>query len=428
MHETNFDIQISNLSKIEGRANLDVKVRDGIVEDVKLKISENKRFYTRAVVGKPALSVPSIVARICGTCSIAHLTACIKAVEDAFALTPSEQTLELRKLALNGLIIRDHAMHLYLFSLPDIFGKDSILEFEGPLEKWVKQAFKVKSAGNSLCTTIAGKAVHPPFEVVGSFSRIPNAENVKQTITELKECRNDVIELIQAFHASDFVFDRETFFISLVNQDFNFLDGELESTSGTCIPKNSFFKYFKRIVIPYSQATGFTFQGQGYRVGALSRLNLNKKSLHKNTRKDAEKFLKKFPSNNIFDNNLAQAIETLHCIDSSVEKLETLEFKEEPRVEVKPRQGNGIGVIEAPRGTLYYALSTTQDGKISQADLVIPTQQNQVNMEKDIAELVNSLLKKKASKHQIQMEVEHLIRAYDPCMSCASHFLKINWL
>ena len=147
------------------------------------------------------------------------------------------------------------------------------------------------------------------------------------------------------------------------------------------------------------------------------------------TKKDAEKYLKVFPSDSIFNNNLAQAIEMLNEVDSSVEILENLKLslkKEEP-VKVFPKAGRGVGVIEAPRGTLYYSLEFDSKGNVTNCDLCIPTQQNIIHLEKNVAAYVEVLLRKGMDKNKISLEVEKVIRAYDPCMSCATHFLKIDW-
>ena len=162
-------------------------------------------------------------------------------------------------------------------------------------------------------------------------------------------------------------------------------------------------------------------------VGALARLNLNKKGLHKNTKKDAQKYLKIFPSNNIFHNNLAQGIEILHAIDHSIEIMESKTFKEEEPIAVIPKACEGVGLIEAPRGALFYRLKMDKTGIILNGDIVVPTQQNQINMELDIKNLVQKHISK-LSKEQITYEIEKLIRSYDPCISCASHFLKVNWV
>jgi coenzyme F420-reducing hydrogenase alpha subunit len=192
------------------------------------------------------------------------------------------------------------------------------------------------------------------------------------------------------------------------------------------IPEAHYWEHLQRVIIPYSQAAGFELEGKDFMVGALARMNLNRDKLHRETRRDLAKYIRMFPSENIYHNNLAQAIEIMHCIDHSIEILENTEFKNEPKTEFKIKEGRGVGVIEAPRGTLYYAISLDKEGKINYGNLVIPTAQNQIKMENDIKTLVSQNLDK--NKHLIQHEIEKLIRAFDPCMTCATHFLKVKWI
>jgi len=426
MHD-NIDINIEQLSKTEGHADLQVKVRNGKVEDVKLKISENKRFYTQAVRRRHYSSIPQFVSRICGTCSIAHLTCSIKAVEKCFRIQPSEQTQLLRKLSVYGMMIRDHALHLYFFCLPDIFVKDSIFDFDESKEYLVKQAFVVKGVGNNLSKVIAGRAVHPPFQKIGYFSHIPSPESINEILNQLKTTREYVFELIEIFYKSDFNFTRETNFISLVSDDYSFLEGSILTSTGLNVNEEDFWNYLERIIIPYSQATGFRFSAKEYMVGALARMNLSNNKLCSVSKKNLSKYLRIFPSNNIYHNNLAQAIEILHCIDHSIQLLEESDFKSEPPPKITLKgEGRGVGVIEAPRGTLYHHLDIDKDSKVTYANFVIPTAQNQIKMENDIRLLLPRILNK--TKHEIHHELEKVIRAYDPCMSCASHFLKLKWI
>jgi coenzyme F420-reducing hydrogenase alpha subunit len=425
MHK-NFDITLKDLSKIEGRASLDIKVRGGMLLDVKLKISESKRFYTQAVRGKFFSNIPLLVSRICGTCSIAHLTCCTEAVEKAIGIRPSEQTILLRKLAMYGTVLRDHAMHLYFFCLPDIFNKDSVLDFEGREKEFLHEALHVKAAGNALATLVAGRAVHPTYAVVGGFTSFPKKDDITKVVKQLKEVRPYVFDLIDIFFRNDWEFKRDTDFVALATKDFSFLEGEIRSTEGLHVPEKEYYNHLQRVVIPYSQASAYEFEGKEYMVGALARINLGRQNLHKSVRKEAGRYLLPFPSNNIFHNNLAQAIEMLHCIDHSIELLEATDFKEERPVVAKPKRGIGVGVIEAPRGTLYYMMNLDSVGKIVEGNIVIPTAQNQINMQNDIWDLVEQNLDK--TKEEIQQRVERLIRAYDPCMSCATHFLKVNWI
>lgn len=420
------EIRLENISKIEGHGSLDIKIKDKKVKYVKLKITENKRFYTQAVRGKSALSLPQLTCRICGTCSTAHLTCCSEAVERAIGYTPSKQTILLRKLSMYGTIIRDHAMHLYLFCLPDILGKDSILDFSKNQEKLIRNAFAIKGSGNNLSKTIAGRAIHATFAEVGRFNHIPQKEEIKKAINELKSVRDFVIDFTEMFYDSKFKLERDTDFVSLVTNDYSFLQGEIRDSTGLRIPEEKYLEHLSRVVIPYSQASGYEFEGRGYMVGALARMNLNKGNLHRDTKKDMSKFIKVFPSKNIFHNNIAQSIEILHSIDHSIEILESNEFKEEAHVPVVVKAGEGVGLIEAPRGTLYYMLSIEKDGKVRYGNIVVPTQQNQINMERDVLKLVEDKID--LEKAKLEYEIEKLIRAYDPCMSCASHFLRINWI
>jgi coenzyme F420-reducing hydrogenase alpha subunit len=423
MHR-DIDFSIEGISKIEGHASLDVKIRSGKVEDVKLRVSEDKRFYTQAVRGKNALNVPMITSRICGTCSFAHLLCAVHAVEDAFEVQPSEQTMILRKLASYGSIIRDHSMHLYMFCLPDIFEKDSILDFDSTEEHWVKECFKVKGVGNELATLMGGRAVHPTNLLVGGVQNVPAKENIKKTVEDLKGIKEDVLKLIEVFHSRPFVFNQDTRYVCSKNDDYSYTGSGIIDSEGAVIEKKDFMDHFFRVVIPYSEAVGYELEGRDYVVGALARMNLNSKNLKKETKESASEFIKVFPSNNIFHNNLAQAIEVLNAIHSSIEILESNEFKEE-KISVEVKKGEGIGVVEAPRGLLYYHLNIDSTGKITDANLVIPTSQNQVRMQMDVKRVIEDNIDKE--KDVIVKEVEKLVRAYDPCMSCATHFLHVNW-
>ena len=425
MHKQNLDVSINKISKIEGHADLDIKVRDGKVEKVDLRVMENKRFYTQAVKGKDYNTVPQLVSRICGTCSIAHLTACIEAIEKTLEIKPSKQTMLMRKLTMYSLMIRDHALHLYFFVMPDLFNLDSLLDLEEEKKELIHEALHVKEAGNNLSNLIAGRAVHAPFEQVGGFSNMPDKDKIKEVIKELKSIRKFILNLAEILFNCDWELKRKINFVALTTKDFSFLEGKINSTTGAKIEEENYWDHLHNVVMPYSQATGFKFEGKEYMVGALARINLNKEALHDNTKKDMKKYLDLFPSNNIYDNNLAQAIEMMHSVDHSIEILENTEFKAEEPVKPKKLTGEGVGVIEAPRGTLYYWLAI-DDGKIRYANLIIPTAQNLMNMKEDIRKMVVDNIDN--GEEFIRKEAEKIIRAYDPCMSCASYFLKINFI
>jgi len=431
MHK--FDIDLKNISKIEGHTHLEAKVRGGKVQSCKLKITEGKRFFREAVIGKSYKTVGQTMSRICGTCSSAHALGSIEAVEKALGIKVSRQTILLRNLLSNAGHLRDHAMHLYFFCLPDILGFDSVLDFDEnnkEQHELIHDALDVKEAGNVLCAIVGGRAVHPPNAVVGGFSKFPKKKDLLKAKEKLEECRDKIIKIIDVFHKRDEKFNRKINYAGLINKDYNFLEGKIKTSEGVIIGEKDYDKHLQEVVLPYSSAEGAKWKGKDFMVGALARINVNKESLHKKTQKDVKEYLKEFPSDNIFHNNLAQAIECLHIIDSSIDMIDKVkdskkEKPAEPKIEDKDYEG--VGVVEAPRGTLYYKIKIDGRGIVTDCDLCIPTQQNIIHMEKGIAKYIESMLDEK-SKNEISMGVEKMIRAYDPCMSCATHFLKIDWI
>lgn len=427
----NLELTIADITKIEGKASCEIKVKEGKVEKVEFTIAEYKRFYTQAIRGKDIVALPQLTARICGTCSNAHLLCALKAVENAIGLTPSPQTILLRKLLNYGLIIRDHALHLYVFALPDLFDRDSILDFDenNPFEhKLLDDTFAVKAAGNKLGKCVGGRSVHAPFLTVGGFLKLPLQEELLKCITDLEAIRPKVIDLIKVFAQNDETLIREDLdFAALTDSEYSFLYGDLIRTDGSRVSAEKYGEFLHHVTIPYSQASGYKFAGRIYMVGALARLNLAKEKLHRETKKSAAEYLNLFPSRNIFHNNLAQAIEILHAIDSAVEIINKIDIKDEKLIPAVRRQGVGIGVIEAPRGALYYRLEVEETGKIKKGQIVVPTGQNQIGIETSIRQYLTDNIGKIDKKEEIEHFVERIVRAYDPCMSCASHFLKFKW-
>jgi coenzyme F420-reducing hydrogenase alpha subunit len=429
---------MEHITKVEGNASLLLKVENGKVMDVKFAIMEYKRFFTEAMKGKAIAAIPAHLARICGTCSNAHIMCSIEACEDALNITPTAQTKLLRALTMHGLIIRDHALHLYLFSMPDIFGKDAFLDFdENNLKEhqMLHDGFDMKSAGNFLATLIAGRSVHATYPVVGGYLKFPDQAGVDEAIMKLKNIRPAVLRLIEVFKNAPFHFDRQTKFMALVpDENFGYIDGSILTSKNEKFDEEEFRAHLEHTVLPYSEASAYTYKGESYMVGSLARINLAKDKLHPKTKESLEEVLKLFPSTDIFYNNLAQAIEILHSVDESIDILSNNKFVAESAVKGEAKEDAvGVGVIEAPRGTLYHKVVIGADGKVKEGEVVVPTGQNQINIEKDVATLVQEILDKSASdntepdKNKIAFEIEKLIRAYDPCMSCASHFLKVEW-
>ncbi|KPJ85141.1 hypothetical protein AMJ57_04255, partial [Parcubacteria bacterium SG8_24] len=281
------DLSLDHISKIEGAASLEVRIRDAKVEHVHLKIMEYKRFYTRAIEGKPAVAVPQLLSRICGTCSNAHVMCAVEAAERALGVKPSPKTMRLRHLTMYGLNIRDHALHLYLFAMPDMYGKDSFLDFDEDDEEQhqhLHDAFDIKAAGNYLSTLVAGRSVHATYPTVGGFMKHPDEAGIGEAVKRLKEIRPAVLRMIDTFRKCDFSFDRQTEFMALVPSDhFGFIDGEIVSSDGCRVGEQDFRQHLEHVVLPYSMASAYTHEGKEFMVGALARVNLAKDKLHPQT-------------------------------------------------------------------------------------------------------------------------------------------------
>ena len=426
------EITIENITKIEGTASLKVKIEDNLVTDVKFIIKDYRRFYTHSDRGKPVVAVPSFLSRICGTCSLSHLFCALEALEKSQGVTPSVQTMLLRRLAYNGLMIRDHALHLYFFVLPDLLNIDSILDIPEDHHDFGHQllhdSFDIKTAGSDLTTAIAGATIHAPLPTFGGFLRLPDPSVFPKLIKQLQTIRPQILRGVDAFADMPDSLVRNSDYLCLQNsRDYNFLQGEVINSQGKRIPEVRFRDFLSSVVIPYSQSEGYTFSDshQDYLVGSLARLNLNKNMLNSRTQNSVKSHLDVFPSNNIYHNNLAQAIEMLQCVDDSLDILETLSIVPEVPIPIPLRNGVGVGVIEAPRGILYHLAEVDNQGLITNYDVIVPTAQNQINIENDVKKYFSENLSK--DHDTLRLEAEKIIRAYDPCMSCATNFLKIDW-
>ena len=429
MHTTNLDLTLDEITKIEGTAALNLKIRDGVVTECHFGIVEMRRFFQQAVRGKAITSLPHLLARICGTCSNAHLLCSLKSVEQALGVTPSSQAALLRKLLNYGLMIRDHGLHLYVFVLPDLFNRESILAFDeaNPTEhELVHDCFAVKEAGNKLGIITGGRSVHAPLLTVGGMSEVPPKQALLDLIPALEEVRPRILRLIDVFLSCTFSLTQDLKFLALMDKEFSFLSGDIKTSDGITIAPSEFQTHLTRREIPYSQATGYLFDGHIHMVGALARLNLNAGALHPKTKQDAAKAIEQFPSNNIFHNNLAQAIEMLHAVDASIDLINQYQAIPETAPTLSPKETAGIGIIEAPRGTLFHKVEITGDGKVKNSNVIVPTGQNQIGIERSIHDFVQANVEK--SESELTVEIQKIIRAYDPCMSCATHFLKLRFI
>jgi coenzyme F420-reducing hydrogenase alpha subunit len=428
MHHATFNFSVKQITKIEGHASLDVEVSAGEITKCRFAIVDYKRFYTKAVEGKPAMASPAMLSRICGTCSNAHIMASLKAIEQAMGIIVTPATNVRRELVNAGMYIRDHALHLIVFVLPDVYNVDSILDFDenDPIQRaMIENLFKLKAAGNHLAIFSGGRSVHAPEMAVGGFTKAVDQAQIPQLIEELKQVRPIAIQLTQLYAQVNFNLTRNNRYAALRGENhYDYIFSRtLKDHTGRTMPDTEYRSHLQHMAIPYSQASGYQFDGQDFFVGSLARVNLNADQLHANTQKDLADILKLFPSDNVFHNNVAQAIEIVDSIDRAIDLLNQGPFDYAPPVPAAQPSGKGIGIIEAPRGALYH-YAEIDNNIVSHYEVIVPTGQNQINVENDLKLLIEKNMD--LDTPALQHECEKLIRAYDPCMSCASHFLKLK--
>jgi sulfhydrogenase subunit alpha len=354
-----------------------------------------------------------------------HTITSIKAIENAFGVMVSEQTKQLREVLNIGGIIQSHALHLYFLTLPDYVGAGSALGMVHKYKAVVDRALRLKRLGNRIVFTIAGRDIHPIACVVGGFSRVPEQGMVDELIEELKECKNDAVETVKLFMDLKYPeFTREAPHFALTGNNYFYSDTIVKCEKGTCFPTHDYKEHFKEHLREGSPAEFATMKGKSYFVGALARVCNNIEMLTNEAKQYARELYEK--KNNPFMNIPAQAIEILEGINRCIIILSNIKLGQEPPVEftVKPCSCEGMAACEAPRGILFHHYKFDDKGYCTFADITTPTTQNLQHMEEAIQDFIPAHLDK--SPDNIKLEIEKLIRAYDPCISCSTHFLEIE--
>ena len=422
------NISIDHITKVEGHGKLNVNLKEGKVESVEVNIFEGARYFEALVLGRNFRDVPEVTSRICGICSQSHLLCAIQALEKALDVKVTKQTQQLRELMMLAHIMQSHVLHLYFLALPDYLGYDSALQMASKHKNHVLRGLKLKKFSNWITTMIGGREIHSIRPVVGGFTRLPSQDDIKEMHKAFKEIKPDIEKTINLFKGLKYPkFERDTQYVAIRNNNtINYLKGDLIcSSKKKCVP-GRYHSCIKEEVVDYSNTKCVTFDGKEFLVGALARVNVNKTLLSKNTKSILSKLKVKFPSKNPYHNNLAQAVELMDFYDKSVSILSQLKVKEEEPAKVKPKAGKGVSIIEAPRGLLFHEYHLDAKGNIKKANIIAPTTQNIKNIEEDIKVLLPELMKKTKNEKKLAHEMEVLIRAYDPCISCSTHFLELN--
>lgn len=415
-------INLNQITKIEGHAKLEVKIEKHQVKKCKLRIFEGSRYFEGILKDKRYNDLSPIASRICGVCSVVHSIAAVKAVEAAFKIKVSEQTNLLRELLSIAGMLQSHVLHLYFLTLPDYLGYSSAIEMAKNKKDEIRRALKLKRLGNSIVSAIGGRDVHPFTELVGGFSHLPTKECIKELRNYLKDHVKEAKQTVELFSNLKYPkLTNKTEYFALKGGSYFYSDKIVDCFKGKCVPIENFEIHFKDYFRPDSTAEFVTNKNKEYMVGALARI-LNNQNLLSNKSK---KYAKQIQPNNPFMNNIAQAIEINEIVHRALEILEKLNIKPEEPQEVMIKPGTGIGAIEAPRGILFHKYTIDQKGYCKAAHIITPTSQNLAKLEIDIKKYIPSLLN--YDKNKVKLEIEKLIRSYDPCISCSTHFLEMDW-
>jgi sulfhydrogenase subunit alpha len=427
--EESREFEVKALARVEGEGRLYARIKDREVEHVELNIYEPPRFFESFLRGRDSHEVPDITARICGICPVAYqMTAC-GAIERALELTPGPDIELLRRLLYCGEWIESHVLHIHLLHLPDFLGYHSGLEMAQDHREVVERGLKMKKIGNELIEILGGRPIHPINVRVGGFYRAPDVERLRSLLPDLKWALDAALKTVHFVSTLDFPqFEQPYEFVSLYHpEEYPMNGGRVISSEGLDIAISDYEQHFKELHVPQSTALHSVKlpDHTAYLVGPLSRINLCLEQLTPKAKKAALTCGVRWPSKNNFHSIVARSIEVAFAFEEAIRIVQLCDRPLAPSfMEGETRSGTGQFATEAPRGLLYHRYELDGNGQVEVAQIIPPTSQNQGQIESDLRQLIPELLDEDDAfaTHRC----EHLIRNYDPCISCATHFLKLK--
>jgi sulfhydrogenase subunit alpha len=421
-------VDVRNLTRVEGEGSLHLRVRDGTVESAHLEIFEAPRYFERLVVGRSMDEVIDIVARICGICPVAYQMTAVHAAEAAFGIEVDPATVALRRLLYCGEWIESHALHVYLLHLPDLLGYPSALHLAQDQRATVESGLRLKRAGNSIVARIGGRAIHPVSVRVGGFSRVIRREEIASLRADLEEARQiaeATVDLVGTLRPPEF--RREARLVALRAPDvYPMNQGRIVSNDGLDIAVSDWESMFEERQVAWSHALqGLGRDGRPYLLGPSSRITLDADRLHPEASAALDRLglvdaIAHEPNWSI----AARAVELVHAVAEALDIIDAYEPPAKGSVAWAPRAGSAAWATEAPRGLLFQRFRLDHDGHVIEARIVPPTSQNQAAIEADLAQFAPTILDRPHA--EITKLLEQLIRSYDPCISCATHFLDLK--
>ena len=423
----NRTVKVDYLARVEGEGGILVKIKDKSITDVQFNIFEPPRFFEAFLRGRHYTEAPDITARICGICPIAYQMSAIHAMEYAFGVTVDGQLRALRRLVYCGEWIESHALHVAMLHAPDFLGYQDVIQMAKDHPETVKQALGLKKIGNELVALLGGREIHPINLRVGGFHRIPTHQELKQLAERLKSARDVALNLVRLTATFTFqAFERDYEFVSLRHEaEYPFNEGRLVSKKGLNIAVSDYENHFAEEQVGHSNALHSVLRERGaYCVGPLARYNLNFDRLTPTAQEAARVAGIPPPCNNPFKSIVVRSVEMVYACEEALRIVNEFEPPGRSMVELHPRSGVGYGCTEAPRGLLYHRYRVNEKGIITDAKIIPPTSQNQKTMELDLRHFIPDRLE--IPQERLTWQCEQAIRNYDPCISCATHFLRLE--
>jgi coenzyme F420-reducing hydrogenase alpha subunit len=420
-------IKVDYLARVEGEGALNVVVRDGEVLEAELRIFEPPRFFEAFLRGRMFTEAPDITARICGICPVAYQMSAVHAMENALGVTVGGQLRELRRLLYCGEWIESHILHVYMLHAPDFLGYEGAIEMARDHADVVKRGLELKKAGNGLMTLVGGREVHPVNVRVGGFYKAPRKRDVRDAIDTMKRARDLALETVRWTAGFDFPDRaRDYEFVALRHPgEYPMNEGRIVSNRSLDIAVSDYDAHFEESHVAHSNALHSHIRERGaYLVGPLARFALNFDKLSPLAREAAHAAGIASVCTNPYQSIVVRAVESLYACDEALRIMENYEEPDAPFVPVEPHAATGYGATEAPRGLIYHRYRIADDGLIENAQIVPPTAQNQPSIEEDLRLLIKGWLD--LPDDELRHRCEQTVRNYDPCISCATHFLDLR--
>ncbi len=423
----NRTISVETLARVEGEGAIYIKMAGERVADVKLHIYEPPRMFEAFLRGRHFSEAPDITARICGICPIAYQMSAVHAIERALGIKVDAAVRSLRRLFYCGEWIESHALHIYMLHAPDFLGYQDVIEMAKDHREIVENALRLKKIGNRIVQVLGGREIHPISAAVGGFHKVPTKSQLHELVSDLEWALDASLEAVRWTSTLPFPdFEQDYEFVALRHPDeYPFCEGRLVSNHGLDIDAAEYEDRFVELHVRHSNALHSMIRGRGsYLVGPLARFNLNFDKLPTDAQKAAVQAGLRPPVKNLFRSIQVRAVELVFACVEALRVIDTYEVPSAPRVDVPNRTGVGQAITEAPRGILYHRYAVNDNGLIVTAKIIPPTSQNQRRIEDDLREYAAHLAAWPLD--EATWKCEQAVRCYDPCISCATHFLKVH--